>query len=265
MLPDFFNASDPSLLSIEWGSLPFFQSGAVFLGYLVLGVTGFGSALIIVPLLAWQWPLTLVVPLVLMTDIPTSLLHTGLNFRDVAWREIPRLLPSVIVGAYAGSVLLQVSSGNELLAVLGLYISWVGIRGLRQSAPLVNSTAWPPQNMAGFFMGMVETMFGTAGPIVMLWLAKRLNNLHALRATMPITILVLSTTALASAALAGNLNRPDIWKWFLALLPSAFLGIWSGHLLARRFNSQTLKPIIFSLLGFSGVLLFLRALLLLNK
>jgi uncharacterized protein len=27
----------------------------VFAGYLVLGITGFGSALIVVPLLAWHW------------------------------------------------------------------------------------------------------------------------------------------------------------------------------------------------------------------
>ena len=29
----------------------------VLLGYVVLGITGFGSALVIVPLLAWRWPL----------------------------------------------------------------------------------------------------------------------------------------------------------------------------------------------------------------
>ncbi len=30
--------------------------GVVLLGYTVLGLTGFGSALVIVPLLAWHWP-----------------------------------------------------------------------------------------------------------------------------------------------------------------------------------------------------------------
>ena len=263
MLLDYLKVSDPSAWGIGWHSLPVFQSGVVFLGYLVLGVTGFGSALIIIPLLAWQWPLTLVVPLVLMTDIPTSIFHTGLNFREVAWRELPRLLPSVIVGAFSGSALLQVSSGHGLLAVLGLYVTWVGIRGLKASKPFVHSTGWVPQNVAGFLMGLVETMFGTAGPIVMMWLTKRLENPQVLRATMPITILVLSSTALTSAALAGNLNQPEIWHWVVALLPSAFLGIWCGHHLALRFNPQTLKPIIFGLLGVSGALLVLRALLLL--
>ena len=40
----------------EWLSV-----AVVLLGYTVLGLTGFGSALVIVPLLAWQWPLPEVV------------------------------------------------------------------------------------------------------------------------------------------------------------------------------------------------------------
>ena len=54
---------------------------AVFVGYTVLGLTGFGSALVVVPLLAWQWPLPEVVALTLMLDLPASLMHSGLNWR----------------------------------------------------------------------------------------------------------------------------------------------------------------------------------------
>ena len=35
-----------------------YPAAVVLLGYVVLGITGFGSALVIVPLLAWRWPLT---------------------------------------------------------------------------------------------------------------------------------------------------------------------------------------------------------------
>ena len=58
-----------------------YQFAVVFVGYFVLGIAGFGSALIIVPLLAWDWPLAMVVPLVLLIDVPAAILHTGLNFR----------------------------------------------------------------------------------------------------------------------------------------------------------------------------------------
>ena len=52
--------------------------GVVLWGYTVLGLTGFGSALVIVPLLAWNWPLPEVVALTLLMDVPASAFHSGL-------------------------------------------------------------------------------------------------------------------------------------------------------------------------------------------
>lgn len=74
----------------------------VLAGYLVLGLTGFGSALVIVPLLAWHWPLPEVVVLTLLLDLPASLMHSGLNWRQVQWAELRRLLPGMVVGTAIG-------------------------------------------------------------------------------------------------------------------------------------------------------------------
>ncbi len=63
----------------------------VFVGYLVLGITGFGSALVIVPLLAWRWPLPEVVALTLLMDVPASALLGGLSFKQVNVAELRRL------------------------------------------------------------------------------------------------------------------------------------------------------------------------------
>jgi uncharacterized membrane protein YfcA len=59
-----------------------YPMAVVLLGYFVLGTAGFGSALIIVPIWAWNWPLSVVVPLVLLIDVPAAVLHTGLNLRQ---------------------------------------------------------------------------------------------------------------------------------------------------------------------------------------
>ena len=78
----------------EW----LYPMGVVLLGYTVLGLTGFGSALVIVPLLAWQWPLPEVVAMSLLMDVPASAFHSGLNWRQVQWRELRRLLPGLLAG-----------------------------------------------------------------------------------------------------------------------------------------------------------------------
>ncbi|MCE7075928.1 TSUP family transporter, partial [Bordetella bronchiseptica] len=76
-----------------------FPACAVLLGYVVLGITGFGSALVVVPLLAWRWPLPEVVALTLLLDVMASLLLGGLNLRQVDFAELRRLLPGMVAGA----------------------------------------------------------------------------------------------------------------------------------------------------------------------
>lgn len=69
-------------------------ASVVFGGYVVLGLTGFGSALVIVPLLSWHWPLPHVVALALLLDLPACLLHGALNLKQVRWAEIRQCCPA---------------------------------------------------------------------------------------------------------------------------------------------------------------------------
>ena len=236
-----------------------YQFAVVFVGYFVLGVAGFGSALIIVPLLAWDWPLARVVPLVLLIDVPAAILHTGLNFRQVKWRESPPLIPSVILGALAGIVLIRVTQGDVLLLCLGLYVIYIGWRGLKD-APVAVQLRPSMRHLAGFVMGIVETMFGTAGPVVMSWLAQRLTDPFSIRATMPMTIIGLSSIALCMVGLAGGLNDLELWNCLMLLLPFAIAGVWLGHQLALRIQAAFLKPFIYSFLCLSGLVLCARSL-----
>lgn len=236
-----------------------YQFAVVFVGYFVLGVAGFGSALIIVPLLAWDWPLARVVPLVLLIDVPAAILHTGLNFRQVKWRELPPLIPSVILGALAGIVLIRVTQGDGLLLCLGLYVIYIGWRGLKD-APVAVQLRPSMRHLAGFVMGIVETMFGTAGPVVMSWLAQRLTDPFSIRATMPMTIIGLSSIALCMVGLAGGLNDLELWNCLMLLLPFAIAGVWLGHQLALRIQAAFLKPFIYSFLCLSGLVLCARSL-----
>ena len=96
-----------------------YGAAVLLLAYFVRGISGFGSGLIAVPLLALKLPLTFVVPLILLTDFTASTTLGGLTFRQVAWDEIRRLaLPSVL-GVVAGTWLL-VSLPREPM-LIGLY------------------------------------------------------------------------------------------------------------------------------------------------
>jgi hypothetical protein len=117
----------------EW----LYPMGVVLLGYTVLGLTGFGSALVVVPLLAWKWPLPAVVALTLLMDVPASAFHSGLNWRQVQWRELRRLLPGMVLGTLVGLWLVQHMNSRWPLLLLGVYVAGVGLNALRpRAAPL---------------------------------------------------------------------------------------------------------------------------------
>lgn len=242
--------------------MPTMHMAVVLLGYLVLGLAGFGSALITIPLLAWDAPLSMVVPLVLIVDVCASIVFAGLNFQHVAWRELPRLAPTVLVGAIVGILWITQSSSQWLLGLLGVYVAAIGIRGLWSTTPTPSpehATGVARMGIAGFLMGLVETMFGTAGPIVLAWLARRLPNPHQLRATVSVALLFLSLIALGGAFLAGSAKSVEMWSRLLYLLPCALLGVWLGHRLASRVNAKSLRQFIYGLLILSGCALVYRS------
>ncbi len=230
----------------------------VLVGYFVLGTAGFGSALIIVPLLAWDWPLAFVVPLVLLIDVPAAVLHTGLNFRQVMWRELPPLLPSVLLGALLGIGLIHWTQAEFLLLLLGLYVIDVAWRGWKALPTVIRPQAHA-MHVSGFAMGLVETMFGTAGPVVMSWLSQRLQDPFLIRATMPMSIIGLSSIALLMVGASGGLVQPALWTSVAWLLPMALTGVWLGHKLAQRMAAAVLRPFIYGFLGLSGLVLCARS------
>lgn len=235
-----------------------FALAVVLLGYAVMGVTGFGSALVIIPLLSWRWPLPTVVPLVLLLDLPASLLVSYLNRRDVEWSELRPLIPGLLVGALLGSWLVALTAQPWALAVLGLYIMAVAWRGLTAcSSSALATRRWAPA--AGVAAGLVEFLFGTAGPVVVTWLSRRLRGVHTLRATTSMALALVSALVLLTMAWHGQLAQPLVWAAWPPLLLVAYAGVHLGHALARRVSTGGAAHIIWCLLLVSAGAMVWRA------
>lgn len=233
----------------------------IALGYLALGVTGFASALICVPLLAWHWPLVEVVPLVLMTDLTASILMGGLNLPDVHWRELGYLLPGVAAGALLGLGLSSRVHSAWPLLVLGLYVAGVGVQALRvRTASQRNTVPNWQGGPFGFLIGLVEILFATAGPLMLAWLARRHVDARGMRASVPAFAAIGILPILTIIALDGRLSTPVIWLRYASLAPVALVAVVLGHLLARRLPVNVLRTSICGLLVLSGAMLALNAL-----
>jgi uncharacterized membrane protein YfcA len=233
----------------------------VLLGYAVFGMTGFGSALVIIPLLSWQWPLSAIVPTVLLLDIPASISHTAMNLKHVRWRMVPKVMPFAIFGAWLGSMAHPWGDSAWALTVLGLYICWVAARGLRSQDQRLATHSPMFNSMAGTLMGLIETLFGTAGPVVMAWLTRQERKIEDIRATAPLLILIMVCIALLGNGLSGRTDMEQVLVKTLWLAPVALLGGWIGHKCNLHIKPMAASKIIYAVLFASGMSLMARSIL----
>ena len=232
----------------------------VILGaYFIRGISGFGSGLIAVPLLALKLPLIFVVPMILLMDFSASLVLGGLNLKLMDKAEIRRLLPPGILGVIAGTFLLVSLPRTPMLIGLGSFIILYALRNLiflgRTAKPITPAWAWP----AGLIGGTVSALFGTGGPPYVIYLSHRLFDKSQLRATFSGLFFIEGSSRIVMFTLTGLLLNWDVLKAYLGAMPVALGALWLGsHVHSRLSNDQMLKLISMILLG-SGASLWVKA------
>lgn len=223
-----------------------------FIAYVVMGITGFGSALVLVPLLARKWPLVEVVTIAISLDIPASILHGGLNLKQVRLNELLRIMPGMAVGATLGLWLATQIDKEWMLLALGLYVAFVGLRSLSpKGLPRSAHKYWA--NVAGLLIGMVEVMFATAGPVVLVWLQRRLKDVAEIRATVPVVMVLAGSIALVILGNSEQINFETVMPRWYGTLPMAAVGVVVGNRLASHIQPLPMKRFMAVLLTLSGL------------
>ena len=195
--------------------------------YVIRGITGFGSGLIAVPLLALFLPLQFVVPLVLLLDFTASLVLGGLHFRRVKWDEIGILIPFSIVGVALGtSLLVSLPQAPMLLALAGFVFIFAVRSLLNLHGDKPASRGWAlPASLTG---GTVGGLFGTGGPPYVIYLTHRIRDKSDLRATLSALFFAEGLTRIASFLVAGLLVTVKVWVAYLVALPVVLGALYVG-------------------------------------
>ncbi len=228
----------------------------LLLAYLVRGITGFGSGLIAIPLLAHFLPLTFVVPMMLALDFVASIVLSRHTHLEVRWDEIRVLLPTALAGMLTGAVLLVNLPREPLLLGLSAFVIFFGLRYLfnvHSEKPI--SRWWSlPTGLSG---GMIGAMFGTGGPPYVVYLSHRLHDKTQLRGTLSGLFMLEGAMRIATFLFMGLLLQPGMLKALLLSLPLMGLGLYLGnkvHLGISRRHQLALVGLL--LLGSGGSLLW---------
>lgn len=228
--------------------------------YFIRGITGFGSGLIAVPMLALFLPLQFVVPLILLLDFTASVVIGGLTLRRVQWGEVGVLIPFGIVGVVIGTSLLVNLPKAPMLFTLALFVLAFAVRSLLNlhgSKPV--SRWWAiPASLTG---GTVGGLFGTGGPPYIIYLAHRVRHKSDLRATLSVLFFTEGLARIVSFLVAGLLLTTDVWLAYLAALPLMLGALYLGGHVHVGLSQTQMTRLVGVLLLVAGVSLLFKAMM----
>lgn len=240
-----FSASD--WLVIELG---------VVLAYIVFGIAGFGTALVAGPLLILFMPLSKIIPLLVLLDFVAAFGNLLPSRRDVARRELTRLLPFMALGCTLGVVFLLNLHSDVLLLLMGLFVSAYALYSLAiKVRPARLAAGWSvPMGTVG---GLFGALFGSGGFLYAIYLNSRLPK-DAARATQSALISCSTLVRLTLFVIAGVYAELPLLVLAACLLPAMALGLWVGRRLALKMSREVFVRLVTWLVLASGIALIAR-------
>jgi uncharacterized membrane protein YfcA len=230
----------------------------ILTAYVIFGISGFGSTLIAVPLLAHLFPLTFVIPMVVVLDC-FGAFTMGLRLRaDVHKRELLSLAPFMLVGMSAGVFLLLRLPAHILLASLSVFVLGYGAISALGRGSVIRLARWSAAPL-GLFAGATSSTFGVGGPLYVFYLTGRGATPEQIRASIPVIFIFTTITRIALFATAGLFNQ-EVLLTAAALFPVMLIGLYTGNRLHGRLRREHAIRLIGVLLVASGIALLLRAL-----
>jgi len=227
--------------------------------YFIRGITGFGSGLISVPLLALFLPLKFVVPLILLLDFTASIVIGGFNFKRVKWDEVGVLIPFGFVGVILGTSLLVNLPPEPMLIALAGFVFIFAVRSLLNlHGDKLISRGWAvPASLTG---GTVGALFGTGGPPYVIYLSHRIRDKSDLRATFSALFFTEGLTRIGSFLVAGLLMTASVWVAYFAALPVVLGALYLGGRVHVGLTQPQMTRLVGVLLLVSSVSLLFKAL-----
>lgn len=235
-------------------------AGIAFIGSVIFGITGFGAALVTIPLATHLVSLPFALALFVLMDLANAFRIGFENPKHAVRREWTRLVPTVVLGTAAGVTLLVSLPRQAATLALGIFVSAFAIYSLMRhpAAQTRLGSGWA--YVAGFAGGVTSTLFGAGGPPYAMYLSHRGLSKEQFRATLGLATLTSISLRTAAFLVTGILLDARVWLYALAVVPAGLVGLWAAGHLFRRISREALMRAVSLMLLASGASLTLRAL-----
>jgi uncharacterized protein len=228
----------------------------VFLASFVMGLTGFGIALVAMAFLPYLMePAAAIVLLTIYALVFSAIVVVQLH-RDLTPRALGDLVAGSIVGTAPGVWLLASIDASRLSRLIGAVLVVVVLLEARHVLPdRLPGRRWALG--AGFLAGLVGAAVGTPGPPVIVYAATQGWSPRTMKANITGFFLVNQGVILLGYWWAGLLT-PPVLRLTAALALPALAGVLAGTAAFGRLDPVRFRRVVFAVLLTSGLVLLIR-------
>ena len=235
--------------------MPLLVSGlALLFGSAVEAATGYGSAVIALPVMELAFPSHMPALLILLGP-PLVVPMAGVERRYVDAPAVVQVASGLIFGTVLAIPVLDLVSGRSLRLLFGFatLAALVSLTVMRRGV-----VRTPRRSLAaGVASGFMGTATGMSGPPLAVVFAH--EHGPAVRATLGMVYTIGSAFSIGALLVARRIDLADLWLAALLTVPVA-AGFAAGRLLLKRVSRRFLHFVILGLVGACAAVLFAGAL-----
>jgi len=222
---------------------------AAFLQY----TSGFGFALVAMPLCTLLFGVRTAAPLVALAGITVQVINVVRFRRDINRREFLRLAASSALGVPIGVWGLSALDADLVKTALGILLISYGLYNLVKphALPLIGD-AWVYP--VGFVAGCLGGAFNTSGPPVAVYGSLKGWQRDEFRSTLQTFFFVNSFMVIAGHLTAGHYSR-EVLTSYLVAVPALLLGNFAAARLDHKISASIFRTIVAAMILISGIVL----------
>lgn len=223
----------------------------VFIAITVQAASGFGLALVSMPLLVGLIGIRSASPLVAMVAITAELFLLFRYRHALNFTAVKQLSLASILGIPLGVYVLREVDAKIITTILGIVIAGYALYALTSPRlPRLHEAVWAYG--FGFLGGILAGAYNTSGPPVIIYGTCRRWEPASFKGNLQAYFLFNTLFTLTAHAISGNVTAV-VWQNYLWALPAIGLGLLLGNQLDKRLNPIQFRKVVLILLVILGI------------
>jgi uncharacterized membrane protein YfcA len=226
-------------------------AAAMFVAAFTQAVTGFGSALVGMPLLSQVVGVKTAAPLMAMASLALNSTLILLQRQAILWRAMWRMTLAAVLAIPLGILAVGALSERVVLIGLGVLLVSYGVYAwLTPHLPELKHPAWT--YLTGIASGLLAGAYNVGGPPAVIYAASKRWNAAQFRSNLQVLFLIENVFVLAGHTVNGNLSG-DVLNLLWFAVPALVIGIAAGVALDRFIPDALFRKLVLVLLIVLGL------------